>query len=429
MTSIPTPSCETDCSAEIVLEEIKEEDFDSNVVYDGLLNPETVILDVKDELLMKEEIGNECEKDTDCKEEPECKEEPDCKEETDCKEESYIKTYLSGDEDKNEVDGLTNVGLSAEPSDRDGTEEGLLVKFESCTFPEICDCAKCEPTLDSDGEIMDVENSEPQVPITQNETGVPKMGKPKKKKKYYPGSKLFKCDNCDYKCYQLAHMEYHRSIHTGEKPLACKHCDYRARHPTTLTRHIRSQHTGEKPYSCEFCDYRAAQPASMHRHRRTHTGERPYGCKLCDYTSPDLNTVQLHELRHSGGTLRKLLNPRKCYLCDFSTSRRRGLVRHLLREHPGEPPLPYLKYYPGPLKTSTSVEKYVGSRKGQIRSKNCKGEWFPGMESLSSGPESDSESEDAVEVESDSNVDVDEWALPDASSSGRRIKTPKRLDL
>uniref|UniRef100_A0A0A9WB96 Myeloid zinc finger 1 n=1 Tax=Lygus hesperus TaxID=30085 RepID=A0A0A9WB96_LYGHE len=272
MSSTPTPSCETG--------EIKEENVDPSVEYDGILNPDVVILNVKDEILCQ------CEGDPDYKEEPDFKEEPDCKEEPDYyKEESGAKDDLpSGDE-----------------HDKQGTrEEEILVKSESCNFPESCDCVKCEPLLDSDGEIMEVENMEPQVPITQKQVKVPKSGRPKKKKSYYPGSKVFECDNCNYKCNQLAHMEYHRSIHTGEKPLACTHCDYRTRHPTTLTRHVRSQHTGEKPYACEFCDYKAAQPGALHRHRRTHTGEKPYACKWCDYRSPDLNTVQIHELSHTG---------------------------------------------------------------------------------------------------------------------------------
>merc|ERR1719362_2115847 len=63
----------------------------------------------------------------------------------------------------------------------------------------------------------------------------------------HEGIKPFKCNKCDYKTAQKAHLKKHvDSVHEGIKPYKCNICDYRTAEKTKLTIHTNSVHEKKK---------------------------------------------------------------------------------------------------------------------------------------------------------------------------------------
>lgn len=100
------------------------------------------------------------------------------------------------------------------------------------------------------------------------------------RKRKYPTSRPFKCDQCDHAFNQRIHLKKHLSKHTGVKPFKCGQCDYSTVERSHLKVHIRI-HTGEKPFKCTFCEYATAQNSTLKIHLKRHHGSLMYSCQSC----------------------------------------------------------------------------------------------------------------------------------------------------
>ncbi|XP_063441818.1 uncharacterized protein LOC134722173 [Mytilus trossulus] len=89
------------------------------------------------------------------------------------------------------------------------------------------------------------------------------------RKRRYPTSRPFKCDNCDSAFNQRIHLKKHMSKHTGVKPFKCGQCSYSTVERSHLKVHIRI-HTGEKPFKCTYCEYATAQNSTLKIHLKRH---------------------------------------------------------------------------------------------------------------------------------------------------------------
>ncbi|XP_061163133.1 uncharacterized protein LOC133172291 [Saccostrea echinata] len=107
-----------------------------------------------------------------------------------------------------------------------------------------------------------------------NEDGDGKLGR----KRRYPTTKPYKCDQCDNAFNQRIHLKKHMSKHTGIKPFKCQQCDYSTVERSHLKVHIRI-HTGEKPFKCTFCEYATAQNSTLKIHLKRHHGRQGSGDK------------------------------------------------------------------------------------------------------------------------------------------------------
>lgn len=93
------------------------------------------------------------------------------------------------------------------------------------------------------------------------------------RKRRYPTTKPYKCDQCDNAFNQRIHLKKHMSKHTGIKPFKCQQCDYSTVERSHLKVHIRI-HTGEKPFKCTFCEYATAQNSTLKIHLKRHHGRQ-----------------------------------------------------------------------------------------------------------------------------------------------------------
>ncbi|XP_034839021.2 zinc finger protein 782-like [Maniola hyperantus] len=146
----------------------------------------------------------------------------------------------------------------------------------------------------------------------------------------HTGERTHHCKQCDYKCSRSSVLKNHIRTHTGEKPYNCKHCDYTCSQPSNLKSHIRT-HTGEKPYNCKHCDYKCLRSSDLKKHIITHTGDKSYNCKYCDYKCSRLSDLKSHIRTHTGE------KPYNCKHCDYKCSQPSNLKSHI-RTHTGEKP-------------------------------------------------------------------------------------------
>ncbi|KAK7115383.1 uncharacterized protein [Littorina saxatilis] len=93
------------------------------------------------------------------------------------------------------------------------------------------------------------------------------------KKRRYPTTRPYKCDQCDHAFNQPIHLKKHMSKHTGVKPFKCDQCEYSTVERSHLKAHNRI-HTGEKPFQCNFCTYATAQNSTLRVHLQRHHGNQ-----------------------------------------------------------------------------------------------------------------------------------------------------------
>ncbi|XP_021365832.1 uncharacterized protein LOC110458457 [Mizuhopecten yessoensis] len=122
------------------------------------------------------------------------------------------------------------------------------------------------------------------------------------RKRRYPTSRPFKCEQCDNAFNQRIHLKKHMSKHTGIKPYKCQQCDYSTVERSHLKVHIRI-HTGEKPFKCTYCEYATAQNSTLKIHLKRHHGSQLLECPTCAKSFTQHDMYQVHQQEHQGDDL------------------------------------------------------------------------------------------------------------------------------
>mmetsp|Transcript_8406 Transcript_8406/g.21444 ORF Transcript_8406/g.21444 Transcript_8406/m.21444 type:complete len:293 (-) Transcript_8406:196-1074(-) len=84
-------------------------------------------------------------------------------------------------------------------------------------------------------------------------------------------------------------------------------------------------------HQCKWCEYSTTRKANLTRHIRKHTGERPFACNICPYRAADESSIVAHVRIHTGE------KPFACTICDYKAAQAAHLRTHL-RTHTGERP-------------------------------------------------------------------------------------------
>ena len=91
---------------------------------------------------------------------------------------------------------------------------------------------------------------------------------------------------------------------------------------------------GNKPHKCKMCNYTTSLRGHLNRHiELVHEGKKPHICSICDYSFSEKGSLKKHiESAHEEK------KPHKCSICDYSSSRNNVLKIHMESVHEGRKP-------------------------------------------------------------------------------------------
>lgn len=113
------------------------------------------------------------------------------------------------------------------------------------------------------------------------------------------------------------------------RPITCKHCEYKTSNPSLLKKHISSKSCGKNTslHKCPRCDYSTIRKRHLVRHMFTHGGKKPHICEICDKRFSERTQLKYHVFRHMGkGSF-------QCGYCDAQYHRKQDLKVHIFSRH------------------------------------------------------------------------------------------------
>ena len=78
----------------------------------------------------------------------------------------------------------------------------------------------------------------------------------------------------------------------------CSQCDYTASRKIQLNHHTLQRHTEVRPFECDICDFATSSKRTLDRHVFRHTGRKPFKCNMCDYAAAFVSELNQHKRRH-----------------------------------------------------------------------------------------------------------------------------------
>ena len=140
-------------------------------------------------------------------------------------------------------------------------------------------------------------------------------------------SKIYMCEHCDFKSYNLSNLKQHAKRHVARE--IC-HCDICGKACIDIKRHIQRQHTNTevKMVKCEICGKELKNNKTLLKHKRKVHEERRFPCSQCNYRASDSFNLKLHVNKvHLGVKDLK----KQCQYCDVRTT---NVERHIKIFHP-----------------------------------------------------------------------------------------------
>ena len=140
------------------------------------------------------------------------------------------------------------------------------------------------------------------------------------------------CLKCDHT--SISHREHvtHQKLHTPKTK--CGLCNFVTWDKRCLQRHTKNKHDPNiiLPHQCLTCKKGFSSMSELAKHQRTHSGFRPFKCTLCDYQSSDKFGLRKHVLRkHVLSNLEK--KRYRCRLCKINFDAENEFNKHNENHH------------------------------------------------------------------------------------------------
>ncbi|XP_055307489.1 oocyte zinc finger protein XlCOF28-like, partial [Sitodiplosis mosellana] len=159
-------------------------------------------------------------------------------------------------------------------------------------------------------------------------------GKKVKTEEVKTNEKRHKCSLCDYVTDIKTNLKTHMLKHTGDKPFPCTKVEKSGEANSFGSKQKPAQDkTNEKRHKCSLCEYQTSDKRNLKRHVLKHTGEKPFPCCVCQKRFSTKQHLRSHMKTHVDEL------PFRCEVCSKCFSQKINLNQHK-KIHNGERPFP-----------------------------------------------------------------------------------------
>ncbi|CAB3222436.1 unnamed protein product [Arctia plantaginis] len=99
----------------------------------------------------------------------------------------------------------------------------------------------------------------------------------------------YKCSKCSYTSQNLTNLKIHTHIHSRGALYKCTECEFSGADLKQLIKH----YDDVKEMQCQ-CGYSTHVKQQMSMHMRSHTGEKPFSCGICNFATSDRAGLHRH---------------------------------------------------------------------------------------------------------------------------------------
>ena len=189
----------------------------------------------------------------------------------------------------------------------------------------------------------------------------------------------FNCHQCDFKCYHIYEMDYHKSyVHDKVRNYKCDLCPYESFYKASFIKHFNSkQHIkalnpikskdsmnskDSMPLKCKQCNFRCSERLILNNHIDfIHRKLKLFNCKYCSYQSKCKADLKCHIY-----SVHKNLEPTKCEQCNFRCSQKSLMKNHVELVHK-QKKLHYQGVYNSGSSGKTQGKKKTQGTQGKLR--------------------------------------------------------------
>ncbi|CAH1987311.1 unnamed protein product [Acanthoscelides obtectus] len=151
---------------------------------------------------------------------------------------------------------------------------------------------------------------------------------------------IFECKNCTYKTTSKTYLRKHNRVkhsRSSNEQSKCPHCTVTFKSKCSLDDHLLRTHpefcksVTSKIHACEFCDFKTTRKDQLERHMLKHPDdEKPSVCKHCVKIFPSIRTLNDHILKKHPDFIDSITSEiYACANCTFKTALKYHIIRHM----------------------------------------------------------------------------------------------------